>query len=66
MRHIPALVLERTPEVEFCCGTLCDRSKLYTEITGQIERVLLLETALREINPQHPLLRDENGTSNRK
>lgn len=66
MTRVPGVIVQRTPEAEFCCGTLCDKSRLYTQISGQIERVLLLENALQELDPEHPLLRDKDGTSNRK
>lgn len=64
--HIPGVIVQRTPEAEFCCGSLCDKTKLLSQIGGQIERVLLLENALRELNPKHPLLELENGTCHRK
>ncbi len=64
--HIPGVIVQHTPEAEFCCGSLCDKSRLITQISSQIERVLLLENALREINPQHPLLRDKNDPNYRK
>ena len=66
MIHIPGVVIQTIPEAEFCCGNLCNKAKLISQITSQCERVLLLEHALREVNPQHPLLRDSNGPSNRK
>ena len=64
--NIPGVIVQHTPEAEFCCGSLCDKSRLITQISSQIERALLLEHALRELNPQHPLLRETHGPSNRK
>lgn len=65
MIKIPGVVVANIPEAEFCCGNLCDKEKLITDITALIERTMLLEAALKNYDSKHPLLRKtDNESSN--
>lgn len=60
--RIPGVVLHMVPEAEWCCGNLCNKEKLVQQITDQLETNLRLQQALREVAPEHPLLKEfENG-----
>lgn len=52
----PPGVLTEVPELEWCCGSLCDKEKLVNQVTGLVQRVWELELALKQLNPNHELL----------
>jgi hypothetical protein len=54
--EIPKEVLETVPEIEWCCGSLATKSVLLTQVRAIVNRAGALESALRQLDPHHPLI----------
>lgn len=58
----PTDLLEAVPELKWCCGNLCNRPQMIKQITDILDENFRLQTALGELDPNHPLLKEiQNG-----
>jgi len=55
--EIPTGVLNMVPEIEWCCGTLVTKPKLVQQVNAIVKRAAALEHALKQVCPEHPLLK---------
>lgn len=61
--QFPFILKQMAPEVEECCGSLCDKRILIEQIQAIILKNKLLELALSEVEPHHELLGKNNEDS---